>query len=100
MTFILLLDFLKKADHYDNLSCYALGITKAVVGTTENMADPDYDVIKMVAILNYNENLPCIIIPLILGKFSNRRFQKVQSTLYSLLKKMAEPNNDNQHEFE
>ena len=38
--------FLKKANHYDSFECYTLGIAKPVVGTSENMAEPDYDVIK------------------------------------------------------
>ena len=42
--------FLKKENHYDNFDCYALGIAKPVVGTSENVAEPDYDVIKMAAI--------------------------------------------------
>ena len=42
--------FLKKANHYDNFGCYTLGNAKPVVGTFENVAEPDYDVIKMAAI--------------------------------------------------
>ena len=46
--------FLKKANHYDNFDCYTLGNGKPVVGTSENVAEPDYDVIKMAAILIFN----------------------------------------------
>ena len=63
--------FLKKAKHYDNFNCYALGIANPVVGTSENLAEPGYDAIKMAAILNVNENLRCIIIFLILGQLLN-----------------------------
>ena len=38
--------FLKKANHYDNFDCFTLGNAKLVVGTSENVAEPDYDVIK------------------------------------------------------
>ena len=89
--------FLKKASYYDNFNCYALGIAKPVVGTSENLAEPYYDIIKMAAILNLNENLLCIKISLILGQFLNLRFQNVQSEMYYLLifeKNMAEPNDD------
>ena len=89
--------FLKKASYYDNFNCYAIGIAKPVVGTSENLAEPYYDIIKMAAILNLNENLLCIKISLILGPFLNLRFQNVQSEMYHLLifeKNMAEPNDD------
>ena len=49
--------FLKKANHYDNFDCYALGMAKPVVVTSKNLKEPDYDVIKMAAILNVNENI-------------------------------------------
>ena len=48
---------LKKANHYDNFDCYALGMAKPVDVTSENLTEPDYDVIKMAAILNVNENI-------------------------------------------
>ena len=44
--------FLKKVNHYNNFDCYTLGNAKPVVGTSENVAEPDYDVMKMAAILN------------------------------------------------
>ena len=46
--------FLKKANHYDNFDCYTLGNAKPVVGTSENVAEPGYDVIEMVAFLNFS----------------------------------------------
>ena len=39
--------FLKKANHYYNFDCYTLVNAKPVVGTSENVAEPDYDVIIM-----------------------------------------------------
>ena len=57
-----------KANHYVNLNCFSKGIVKEVVGTSENMAEPYYDVMKMLAILNLNEFLLCILITLILGQ--------------------------------
>ena len=68
--------FLKKANHYDNLDCYTLGNAKPVVGTSENVAEPDYDVIKIAAILNFDTNLLCFIISLIVGRFQIFRYQK------------------------
>ena len=52
-----LVGFFKKANHYDNFDCYTctLGNEKLVVGTSENASEPDYDVIKMATILNYQE---------------------------------------------
>ena len=47
--------FLKKANHYVIFNCYALAIAKPVVGTSENLAEADYDVIKMAAILNFTQ---------------------------------------------
>ena len=44
--------FFKKVNHHNNFNCYALGNAKPVVGTYENLAEPDSDVIKMVIILN------------------------------------------------
>ena len=61
--------FLKKANHYNNFDCYALDNAKAVVGTSENVAETDYDVIKLTAILNFNTILRCFIISIILGRF-------------------------------
>ena len=46
--------FLKKANHYDNFDCYTLGNAKLVVGTSEIVAQPDYDDINLAAILNFN----------------------------------------------
>ena len=42
----------QEASHYDNFGCYTLGYAKLAVDTSENMAEPDYDVIKMATILN------------------------------------------------
>ena len=61
--------FLKKANHYDNFDCCILGNAKPVVGTSENVAEPDYDVIIMAAILNFATNLLCFIIFIIVGRF-------------------------------
>ena len=77
--------FLKKANHYDNFDCYTPGKTKPVVGTSENVAEPNYDVIKMVAILNFNTNLLCFIITIIVGRFQIFRFQNVQNDKCCLL---------------
>ena len=77
--------FLKKANHYDNFDCYTLGNAKPVVGTSENVAEPDYDVIKMAAILNFDTNLPCFIISIIVGRFQIFRYQNVQNDKYCLL---------------
>ena len=77
--------FLKKANHYDNFDCYTLGNAKPVVGTSENMAEPDYDVIKMVAILNFDTNLLCFIISTIVGRFQIFKYQNVQNDKYCLL---------------
>ena len=77
--------FLKKANHYDNFDCYALGIAKPVVGTSENVAEPDYDVIKMAAILNFYTNLLCFIVSIIVGRFDNLRYQNVHNDMYCLL---------------
>ena len=62
-------NFLKKANHYDNFDCYTLDNAKPVVGTSEIVAEPDYDVIKMAAILNFNTNLLCFIISIKVGRF-------------------------------
>ena len=63
--------FLKKANHYDNFDCYTLG--------NENVAKPDYDVIKMAAISNFNTNLRCFIISIIMGRFQIFKYQIVQN---------------------
>ena len=71
--------FLKKANHYDNFDYCTLGNAKPVVGTSEIVAEPDYDVIKMAAILNFNSNLFCFIISIIVGRFHFFRYQIVQN---------------------
>ena len=88
--------FLKKTNIYDNFHCYTLGNAKPVVGTSEIVAEPDYDVIKMAAILNFNTNLLCFIISIIVGQFQFYKYQNVENDKYCLLiaKKMAEPNDD------
>ena len=70
---------LKKANHYKNFDCYTLGYAKPVLGTPENVADSDYDVIKMAAILNLNTILRCFIISIIVGRFQIFRYQNVQN---------------------
>ena len=84
-TCVLLWDFFKKANDYDNFNCYALGIAKLVVGTSENLAEVDYDIIKMVAILNFNTNLLCLIISIIVGRFQIIRYRNVQNNKCCLL---------------
>ena len=88
--------FLKKANHFDNFDCYPLVNAKPVVGTSENLAEPDYDVIKMTAILNFNTNLLCFIISIKVGRFQIFRFQNVQNDKCCLFtsKTMAELNDD------
>ena len=78
--------FLKKANHYDNFDCYTLGNAKPVVGTSENVAEPDYDVIKMAAIINFKTNLRCFIISIIVGRFQLFRHQNVRNDKCCLLK--------------
>ena len=75
---------------------YTLGNAKPVVGTSENVAEPDYDVIKMKAILNINTNPLCFIISIIVGRFQIFRYQNVQNGKCCLLiyKRMAELNDD------
>ena len=86
---------MKKANHYDNFDCYALGNAKPVVGTSNNVAEPNFDVIKMAAILNFNTNLLCFIIYIIVGRFQMFRYQNIQNDKCSLLtSKMAELNDD------
>ena len=89
-------NFLKKANHYDNFDCYTLSNAKAVVGTSENVAEPDYDVIKMTTILNFNTNLRCFIISIKVGRFQFLRHQNVQNGkyVYSHHRKMADLNDD------
>ena len=77
--------FLKKANHLDNFDCYTIGNAKQVVGTSENVAEPDYDVIKMAAICNFNTNLCCFIISIIVGRFQFFRYQNVQNDKCCLL---------------
>ena len=77
--------FFKKANHYNNFNCYTLGNAKPVVGTSKNLAEPDYDVIKVVAILNFNTNLLCFIISIIVGRFKFFRHQNVQNDKCCLL---------------
>ena len=77
--------FLKKANHYNNFDCYTLGNAKPVVGTSEIVAESDYDVIKMAAILNFNANLLCFIISIIVGRFQIFRYQNVQNDKCGLL---------------
>ena len=88
--------FWKKANHYDYFDCYTLGIAKPVVGTSENVAEPDYDVIKMAAILNFNTNLRCFIISILVGRFQflGIKMIKMISVVYSHQNKMAELNDD------
>ena len=89
-------NILKKANHYDNFDCYTLGYTKSVVGTSENVAEPDYDVFKMAAILNVNTDLLCFIITILVGRFQMFRYQNVQNDKCYLLtsKKLVELNDD------
>ena len=77
--------FLKKANDYDNFDCYTLGIAKPVVGTSENVAEPYYDVIKMAAILNFKTNLLCFIISIKVDKFQMCRYQNVPNDKCCLL---------------
>ena len=77
--------FLKKANHYDNFDYYTLSNAKPVVGTFENVAEPDYDVIKLAAILNFDTNPPGFIISIIVGRFKIFRYQNVQNDKYCLL---------------
>ena len=77
--------FLKKANHYDNFDCYTLGNAKPVVGTSENVAEPDYDVIKMATILNFDTNLLRFMISIIVGRFQIFRYRNVQNDKCCLL---------------
>ena len=60
------------------------------------MAEPDYDVIEMAAILNSNTNLRCFIISIIVGRFHflGIKMLKLISAVYSHQSKMAELNDD------
>ena len=88
---------LKKANNYVTSDHYILGNANPVVGTSGNVAEPDYDAIKMVAILNFNTNLLCFIIFIIVGRFQMFRCQNVQNDKCCLLtSKMAELNGDMQ----
>ena len=88
--------FLKKANRYDNFNCYTLSNAKPVVGTSKYLAEPDYDVIKMTAILNFITNLLCFIISIIVRRFKIFRYQNAQNDKCCLLtsKQMAELNDD------
>ena len=88
--------FWKKANHYDNFDCYTLGTAKPVIGTSENVAEPDYDVIKMATILKFNTNPFCFIMTIIVGRFQilGIKMFKMISAVYSHLEKMADLNND------
>ena len=77
--------FLKKANHYDNFDCYTLGNAKLVVGTSEIVAEPGYDVIKLATILNFNTNLLCFIISIIESRFKIFRYQNVRNDKCCLL---------------
>ena len=54
-----------------NLLCprHCKPVVAGVIGTSENKADSDYDVMKIATILNFNDHLLCIIKSLILGHF-------------------------------
>ena len=82
-------DFFKKANHYDNFDCYTIGSAKPVVGTSENVAEPDYDVIIMAVILNFNTNLLCFIISIVVGRNQILGIEmfKMINAVYSHLKK-------------
>ena len=85
-----------EANHYDNFDFYILGNAKPLVGTSENMTNPDYDVIEMGAIMNFNANLLCFIISKTAGRFPIFRYQNVQIDKCFLLTsiKMAELNDE------
>ena len=87
--------FFMKANHYNNFDCYILGNAKPAVATSNNLAEPDYDVIKMADILKLNTNLICFIISIKVGRFQIFRYQYVQNGKCILLtSKMAELNDD------
>ena len=85
-----------EANHYDNFDFYILSNAKPLVGTSENMTNPDYDVIEMGAILNFNANLLCFIIYKTAGRFPIFRYQNVQIDKCFLLTsiKIAELNDE------
>ena len=87
--------FFKKANHYDNFDFYTLGNAKPFVGTSENVAEPDYGVTKVTAILNFNIILLCFIIFIKVGRFQilGIKMFKMISAVYLHLK-MAELNDD------
>ena len=60
--------FLNKANHYDKCFCYTVCKSKIFGGTSENVAKQRYDVIKMAAILNLQQNILCLIKSLLLGR--------------------------------
>ena len=74
-----------KANYYNNFDCYILGNVKPVVGTSENVAEPDFDVLKMAAILIFNTNLLCFILSIKMGRFQIFRYQHVQNYKCCLL---------------
>ena len=57
------------------------------------MAEPDYDVIKMAAILNFYTNLLCFIISILVGQIQIFMYQNVKCFLLTS-KTMAELNDD------
>ena len=73
---------MKKANHYDNFDCYTLGSAIPVVGTSD-VAELDYDVIKMAVILNFNTNLRRFIIYIMVDRF--QIFRNVQNDKCCLL---------------
>ena len=65
--------------------CHTLGNAKPVVGTSENVAQPDNDVIKLATILNFNTYLRCFIISITVGQFQIFRYQNIQNDKCCLL---------------
>ena len=80
--------FFKKANHYNNFDCHTLGNANPVIGNSEIVAESDYDVIKRAAILDFNTNLLCFIIAIIVGRFQilGIKMFKMISAVYSHLK--------------
>ena len=66
-TCVLSWDFFRRRQTTYNFDCFPIVIAKPVVGTAEKLAEPDYDVIKMAAILSVNDYLLCIKLFLVLG---------------------------------
>ena len=59
-------------------------------GTYEIVAEPDYDGIKIAAILNFYTNLLYFIISIIVGRFQiSFKMYKMTRAVYSQLTKMA-----------